>query len=231
MKKIKFARFGGLSSVNQKGYDANDDGFHSPPSNRGFYAFVWPYYEFFLLSSGLDTSYPWAIGTKFSYVKDSKGNVIDDKHAEYEHFSNSGKYWTVPTKLWYNFEKRNQPKEDLDYNDFKKEWDVVTNKWDTEHAADAKFVLAEKPSPKIFEYKGDIWHHLENTISPHGVLKKKGGWIKSTFEEYSKALEKDMHISRRLQASYSSNKGLPMSTKNPYRGVCKDQLEVFIEKL
>jgi hypothetical protein len=62
-------------------------------------------------------------------------------------------------------------------------------------------------------------------------MKRKGGWIKSPFIEYKKALEKDMHLARKLQSEYSSNKGLPMSNKNPYNGVGKDHLEVFIEKL
>ena len=100
--KIKFARFGGLSSVNQRGYKSNPDSFHGPPCRRGFYAFVWPHYDFFLLSNGKTTMNPWNIGTKFRYVKDAKGNVIDDKHPEFKELSGKHKYWTVHTKLWYN---------------------------------------------------------------------------------------------------------------------------------
>jgi hypothetical protein len=228
MKKIKFARFGGLSSVNQKGYDSSCDGFHSPPSKRGFYAFLWPHYEFFLLSGGLWTNYAWSIGTKFSYLKDAKGNIIGENHPDYEYFSNTGKYWSIPTKEWYLHQKKHPEYEDPEY-DAKLEANRLD--WETNYGDKPKWVLAKKPSPRIFEYRGNIWHHLTCHLGPSGVLKQKGGWTLSPFDEYVKALEKDMHIARRLQASYSSNKGLPMSTKNPYRGIGKDQLEVFIEKL
>ena len=223
MKKIKFARFGGLSSVNQRGYRSNNDSYHGPPATRGFYAFVWPYYEFFLLSANC-TSDPKTIGSKYSYVRDKDGNVIDDKHPEFEKLSD--RYGCSNTAAYEKFSEENVELFDDNYNEYKKKYEEVFG-----DGGIARSVLVKRPGPRIFEYKGDIWHHLENTISPHGIMKKKGGWIKSTFEEYAKALEKNMHISRRLQSEYSSNKGLPMSTKNPYRGICKDHLEVFIEKL
>ena len=50
---MKFVRYGGLSSVRQRGYDANSTGFHSPPARRGIYAFIWPYVEWFLLNGYL----------------------------------------------------------------------------------------------------------------------------------------------------------------------------------
>jgi hypothetical protein len=225
--KIKFARFGGLSSVNQRGY-ISDVGYHGPPCRRGFYAFVWPYYEFFLLSGGKWTSYPWAKGTKFSYVKDVKGNVIDDKHPEYDSLTEGTKYWSIPTKLWHNFQE-NHIDYNADYNE--EERNAMYDLWDKEHGDDAKFVLVQKPSPKIFEYTGNLWHHLGEYLSPSGVIKKKGGWTLSTFDEYKQALEKDMHQAIKLQTHQYNQRKIPYSTKNPYCGVCKDHLEVFIEKL
>ena len=38
--KLRFVRYGGLSSVRQRGYDPSMPGFHSPPARRGIYAFV-----------------------------------------------------------------------------------------------------------------------------------------------------------------------------------------------
>ena len=46
-KKIKFVRYGGLSSVNHKKFYKTDT-FHSPPAKKGIYAFIFPYIEDFL---------------------------------------------------------------------------------------------------------------------------------------------------------------------------------------
>jgi len=77
-KNIKFARFGGLSSVKQKGYNINMEGYHSPPSRRGIYAFLYPYYEPFLLGadeySGINTKH-----SKFERVKNKDGEYIISK--------------------------------------------------------------------------------------------------------------------------------------------------------
>lgn len=230
--KIKFARFGGLSSVNQRGYKSNTDSFHGPPCRRGFYAFVWPHYDFFLLSNGKTTTNPWNIGTKFRYVKDAKGNIINDKHPEFKELSGKHKYWTVHTKLWYNhmqaWEDLNISYDDVNYDKLRDEFDAA---WETKYNDAAKWVLVQKPSPKIFEYKGNLWHHLSCWLSPSGVIKQKGGWTLSSFEEYKVALEKDMHQAIKLQTHEYNLRKIPYSTKNPYHGVCKDHLEVFIEKL
>ena len=47
-KRVTFIRYGGLSAVRQKGF--GKDSYHAPPTRKGFYAFVWPYIETFLLS-------------------------------------------------------------------------------------------------------------------------------------------------------------------------------------
>ena len=230
--KIKFARFGGLSSVNQRGYKSNTDSFHAPPCRRGFYAFVWPHYDFFLLSNGNTTTNPWNIGTKFRYVKDAKGNVINDKHPEFKELSEKNKCWTIHTKLWYNH-MQDWDNLDISYDDpnYRKLKDDFDDAWVKKHNDPAKWVLVEKPSPKIFEYTGEIWHHLGYQLGPSGAIKRKGGWTLSPFEEYKKALEKDMHQAIKLQTHEYNQRKIPYSTKNPYNGVCKDHLEVFIEKL
>lgn len=228
-RNLKFARFGGLSSVNQRGYDSTPLSIHSPPCKRGFYAFVWPYYEFFLLGGGLWTNYPWAIGTKFSYVRDVEGNIINEKHPEYEKLSEGYKYWSIPTKDWYYFEDKYRP--DYDDPDYETKTEEFRDRCDTEFGDDPKWVLVKKPSPKIFEYRGNIWHHLREYTSPSGIIKEKGGWVLSSYDEYLYALDKDMHAARTSQSTQLNPSKMPYSTKNPYRGICKDHLEVFIEKL
>ena len=232
--KIKFARFGGLSSVNQRGYKSNTETYHGPPSRRGFYAFVWPHYDFFLLSNGKTTSYPWAIGTKFSYVKDSKGNIIDDKHPDFDELSEGHKYWSIPSKSWsnhmdiWNDMEKNIQFPSSEYDKAREEFDA---KWENENPNVGKYVFVKKPSPKIFEYTGNLWHHLGEYLGPSGVIKQKGGWTLSSFDEYVIALKKDNHEAIKLQTHEYNQRKIPYSTKNPYNGVCKDHLEVFIEKL
>lgn len=96
-KPVKFARYGGLSSVRQKGYKVNAESVHGPPARKGLYLFLWPYIDLFLLSnrdcSGVDTTYP-----KFEYVKDKNGNRITDKHPSFEKLSSSNKNWLEPCK-------------------------------------------------------------------------------------------------------------------------------------
>ncbi len=50
MMKLEFVRYGGLSSVRQKGYNPSMPTFHTPPARRGIYAFVAETVEPFLIS-------------------------------------------------------------------------------------------------------------------------------------------------------------------------------------
>jgi len=67
LKKIEFVRFGGLSSVIQKGYDISMPNFHSPPVRRGIYAFVAGQIENFLITERRSKEKP----RRFKY----EGNV------------------------------------------------------------------------------------------------------------------------------------------------------------
>lgn len=49
-KGVSLCRFGGLNLVNQKGNYGNDT-FHSAPERYGFYAFIYPHVEMFLVMS------------------------------------------------------------------------------------------------------------------------------------------------------------------------------------
>ena len=72
--KLKFVRYGGLSSVPQKGYDPSFPTMHSPPARRGIYAFVWPFIEFFLLGKDEFDA------RRMKWARDDKGQLIDEKH-------------------------------------------------------------------------------------------------------------------------------------------------------
>lgn len=218
--KIKFARFGGLSSVNQRGYKSVSENFHSPPATRGFYCFVWPYYELFLLGADC-TKNPKVTGSKFMYVRDNKDNIITDLHPDYEYYSEHNKYWPIETNEYEKFLEQN---EKLSYKEYDDKWKQLNL---------PRYMLVEKPSPRIFTHEGELWHHLGNYLKPHQILGTKGGWYKSTIGDYREALEKKMHSCRKSAMSHmfdKNNKNV-MSQKSAFRFGSKDELECFIEKL
>jgi len=126
IKNIKFSRFGGLSSVKQKGYSKDMEGFHSPPCKRGIYAFIWTLYEPFLL--GGTYSNILSKHSKFEYVKDKNGNSIEYNENDYDfdsnfmkkystHKKNGKEYWIKPIKpknftytgeIWHHLEPKNR---------------------------------------------------------------------------------------------------------------------------
>lgn len=232
-KKLKFARFGGLSSVNQRGYDSKMPSFHSPPASRGFYCFVWPFYEIFLLGADCTKS-PYVTGAKFIYLRDKSGNVINDKHPEYEALSSKEqtKYWSIETKERAAWRSKWPDYEDPEY-DAKVE--ALEKEWEEKFSDAAKWVFVEKPTPRIFDFDGEIWHHLVATVSPGGILARKGGWVKSTVSDYRDALMKEMHLKQIEHAKY--NKDCPryspmfVGRKRSTNYSMKDHLECFIEKL
>lgn len=230
--KLKFARFGGLSSVNQEGYSSRKRKFHTPPAGRGFYSFVWPLYEPFLLG-GSWTAWPWVIGSKFSYVKDEKGEIVTDKHPEHEKYSGLSKIFSVPTKAWNkNRESAGPDGFDEDFDDYTEKQrnemhDAAEKDWEDNHKNEPRWMYAKKPKPRIFTYEGELWHHLGENLKPHHIISTKGSWVKSSMEDYRYALEREMHNYRKQPTSYR----MKTSDKNPFQSMCKDHLEVFIEKI
>ena len=110
------------------------------------------------------------------------------------------------------------------------------DKWDITSGNLPKYVLVKKPRPRIFEYDGEIWHHLGNRLGPGEVLARKGSWVKSSVYDYKNALDSEMHAARKdgqswlcdkSQTTYPKILGKKMSLKMG----CKDHLECFIEKL
>lgn len=86
VKTIKLARYGGLSPVKQKHYTTNYDKmtYHGAPERYGFYSFLWPYIDWFLLG-----------GT--NKVKESYDETITKRQqllVPYKKFSVSGYIWT-----------------------------------------------------------------------------------------------------------------------------------------
>lgn len=230
VKKLKFARYGGLSSVNQRGYNSNMPTFHSPPASRGFYCFVWPYYELFLLGAP-ETMYPYLHGAKFSYVRDKNGNIVDDKHPEFEKMSaESDKVWSCPTRAYHDASKNYPDYEDPEY---KLKLEAWNKEWKEKHSDSGKWVLVRKPKPRIFEFDGVLWHHLGANLKQSDIIETNGDWCKSTVRDYRIALEKEMHNANKYMMGWnfaSKYRHLP-TRKSALRYASKDHLECFIEKL
>ena len=64
---VSLVRWGGLSMVRQRGNYGNDT-FHSAPERYGFYAFIFPFIELFLISSTKKTEFDARIMKKFHAV-------------------------------------------------------------------------------------------------------------------------------------------------------------------
>ena len=96
-KPIKFCRWGGLSPVKQKGYNRDMPTFHSPPCRKGFYAFLWPYIDLFLLGSNdvFKNNHKWT--GKITYTKESfLGEEYDLEHVALQKpriFKHHGYIW------------------------------------------------------------------------------------------------------------------------------------------
>ena len=220
---IKFVRYGNLSSIKHKKYIKNklnntypddeswDDnvGYHSPPARRGIYAFVYPYVDKFLLTgpsfSGIKSTHP-----KITYVRCSKGNKI------FYDYSNDGD--KANEFGYYNLDRL---KDQSQIEDFKKclnKEKFLSKDYSFDKVKNDLHVLTKRVKPKIFSYKGEIWHHLENYLPSKGsIIERKGAWVKTDFLDYKKALHKvlgKMNQNNRKTWKYSW-----------------DCLEVFIEKL
>ena len=192
-KQIKFSRVGGLSPVKQKGYDPSMPGKHSPPTKKGIYAFLYPYYEPFLLGgveySGIKTKH-----SKFEFIKDKNGNPIEVPFdIDYQH--NGSENWM---KFW-----------GLHYNGDNKPYYIVKPK-----------------KPKVFEYTGELWHHLGKHLKPNEIIGERGTWTLSTFNMYHKAIKKEYSVNKFLR-----DFGFDGAVNNPFNYICIDHLEVFIEKI
>jgi hypothetical protein len=80
MKSYKFIRFGGLSSVPQKGYDPSMPTFHSPPARRGIYALPYDRIELFVVPKvnmrRTKKTQRELLRPYVEYVRDSKGKRL-----------------------------------------------------------------------------------------------------------------------------------------------------------
>jgi len=202
---MKFIRYGGLSSIKQKHYKTKDKTFHNPPVKYGFFAFPYQYVEKFLLTA---TNKPGHITNKSKWLKDNNGNKIKCKDF-YDSDFNIKQKWIKYLKY------KNIKKSDIQYC--------------MEHKKISYVTILNKP--RIFEYNGLIWHHLNN-INEY-IIKENGSWILTTMQNYILLLKKEKHAN--LKELNKIDKSSIGKITDPFKGsgltIGKDHLEVFIEKL
>lgn len=181
MNKIPFIRFGGLSPVKQKGYDASMPSFHSPPARRGIYAFPESKIEKFLLGS--------SVFDQRRHVKVSSKKVKKDKDG-----------YPLAMTVWKNEELYKRFIDVLDCEDY----DLSDDIYD-ELRNDGQ-ILVKHCKPKKFYHTGDLWHHLE--VSPKDVLLKKGSWVLTSYEVWQKAFHKEVKLNKlqKVRCGYGTTK-------------------------
>jgi len=93
------------------------------------------------------------------------------------------------------------------------------------------------PKMRVFDYYGDIWHHLKPHVQKNKILAERGDWVKTSFETFVEALKKEVHSGysmdvlkdfRDKDSGYNPNW---KRTGKPFTNIGTDHLEVFIEDI
>lgn len=216
---MKFIRFGGLSSVKQKGYTNDESKIydHTPPARRGIYAFTYPYVEPFLLG-GISGK-----GEEV-YIKNRKGERY---YTKMDKFHNK-----IETNIDKDFPKSNSYNcyyingEERVHKAAQNFMKYFTNKW-IEQPDGTIMEYYMKPLPRhIFDYNGELWCHDFNNVKPKKILARHGDWIKVNVNDFEKSLNKE-----RLRNRVESGKGDINATRKVNGCYSIDYFEVFIEKV
>ena len=223
---MKFSRFGNLSSVKQAHYipESNiEKSFHNPPRRNGIYAFVYGYEEPFLLGGNGRTCKGYS-----NYLKNSNGEklytITNDSGVIETNFNHSILESDSLYKMWINGDDGSEPFEQKKERNYYKLYGSITSE-----RPDGTFITYyyKPPKRKVFEYNGDIWHHINYKIKKHEILDKNGSWIKTSIKTFEKAFNR-YKMNNRLKDT-EGNLIFNTSTKNGSK--CMDVLEVFIEHL
>lgn len=228
MKKYKFIRFGGLSSVLQKGYNPDMPTFHSPPARRGIYALPYDRVEYFIvpvvnMRTNKKTQRE-LIHPGSQYVRDSKGKKIIlgwDHHCGLADYPQEVKeVYCNPFYDSKNWESNKYKKHIYSHTFWK--GDTTAEDYEYEEHNFSHDALIKLKKPKSFDYNGNIWCHLDCyvPIKRKDIIKQKGSWILLEFNAWLKYY------------TYAKewNKGKVYETRN-HDNYCWDYFEVFIEKV
>lgn len=232
-KKIKFARVGGLSPIVQKGYTTNKlkMGSHTPPARKGFYAFIWPHIDVFLLGGSWSKLGKKNRQEKFEYVKDSNGNKVKLNIRDFDWEKDEWESELNPKLKKHLVQgkdgtfKRNDDGTDISSKFWTKDIRDKNGDW-------VNAFLIKKKKMKIFTYTGELWHHFKNDAVNYGdIIDEVGRWIKTDYDVFVKGLNQDRINSIKDLRKDELFSGFPITAKNVYRWISKDHMEVFIERI
>lgn len=214
MKKSKgylFTRFGGLSKMEQKSRYGLDS-YHAPPRKRGIYAFPHGLVEPFLLGA---TSEPSNKSNKSYWLKDENGDKICSEDF-YEKYNAENCSYNITPK-YKKLLKKLKIKE--------KQTHIISNS-DDNCENGKQWYIAVYRKPRIFNYCGDLWCHLD-TFKPEHIIERNGSWVKVSIEDYKSGLKREKHSMRKQMCECT--KSSKYQSNNPFKWFSKDHLEIFIE--
>lgn len=243
-----FVRYGGLSSVPQKGYSTSNKTPHSPPARKGVYAFPFKFEERFLLGKqDFDQR-------RMQWVRDDNKNLIQANSPEAENLYNKSNKYTSARKQRSlspqeqrfikqllphkyndvhirNYEQLNHILQEILYDPKRtvssEQYDDITDNIDKILGNPNTPYVAIHTNRNIFNYDGELWHHLVHQTKTKDILAYNGSWIKTTTDVYKKSLSKFIANEKGVHQSDEYKSSLPFNTKY----VNKDMLEVFIEDI
>ena len=235
---VSFIRWGSL--VPQY-HSLERNTYHTPPVEYGFYAFPRGYVTKFMIPGSSDFQ-----NGSIRKVHDDSGKPIV---GVYDDFRHEGEWHPK----WIKFFKTHNLKESQVYvmnvSHFKESEDLEETDDDDNSAAPC-YLIAENP-PRVFEYKGLIWSHLEffeiwrsgdvewveitkrkRVIDSNDIIKRSGSWVLTDFKTYKRALKKYASMARfeYLRIEKHSNK----EALDPFSGgryEFKYLFEVYIESI
>jgi len=197
---MKFIRYGGLNAIKQKHYKTGENKTFHNPPVRKGF-YAFPYpYIDKFLLTA--TNKPGHISNKSEWLKDDNNDKV-----KCIDFYNEN--WDI-RKKWIKY---------LKYKKIK-----ISNIYCIDN------FIAFYKKPKIFDYNGLIWHHLD--LNQYFIIKNSGEWSLSTMDNYIKLLKLEKH--KRLNELNKIN-GKITGIIDPFKGpgltFSVDELEVFIEKI
>lgn len=230
---MEFIRYGSL--VVQDHDITTYNSFHTPPVEKGFYAFPKGYVEPFLLSGAGAGSVK---NGRFTYLRDDKGNKIYCTGKEADEYivqlcKKNKKY------LCRSIRQEVPDIEDTPFED-DDDYEGYYN-WIDEH----KYPLIIENKPTYFNYNGLIWHHLfEENITkdkyfPH-FIKCIRSWVLTDIKTFEKCLKREVgkckyrHVYGGMPTNPNNRTNYYVEGKYggyPLNYFDKDTFEVYIEKL
>ncbi len=239
---MKFVRYGSLVPQYHKiPEDEELRSFHTAPVEYGFYAFPRGFEETFLLGGVgygslqngrrrklYDANKKPFIGHIFDFKEEVKETEYCYLHWE----------WKSEWKDW--FKKHKIKLKDVSLEE--KHTHNSEDKTDNTDIKDCLFYLVVENPPKVFDYNGNIWSHIDSyymgkhkhekekaIIKPKDILARSGSWVLTSIKTYQNALKTYISWIRYDLSSQSnkySNRG-----NFPLSSFSKDEFEVFIESI